>query len=450
MSERYAVDSTRTVFALASGSLPSAIALIRCSGPAAFAIGAQLVPDAAPALAKSERLFQYARFHGTHGVVDRGILLAFPAASAPTGEDTIELHCHGSVAVVRALEAALLAAGAFPALAGEFSYRAFLHGRMTGEELDALGDLYRLRRPEVLSALQRQPEALASEWTALREQLLRLQAVLDTAIDFSDEYAAVVTQSTQPLRIAKSHAALLVERYERVVDDRFTPQLVLAGRPNAGKSSLFNALLGTRRALVSAEAGTTRDFVAEEISFQGRTLRLVDTAGFHAATSQVEQEGIAAADRLLTEAAGWVLVVDGRTGLSTEDERLLARHGDVPYTLFWNKNDLGTSAPPAGHPVVVGSAKTGAGLEALLASLVPRLAPPPSAAGPVPSAHEVRQLRLVVTVLDRLEAELAQGVVPEVAAERSRAALVALTELQGPVSAEEVLDRVFASFCIGK
>ena len=370
------LDLQQPVFALSSGNLPSAIAIIRLSGPAIFDLIEPLLKISGSEKWTRRRGIWLADVFTVDGQkIDSALLLTFVNPNSYSGEDTIEFHCHGSVPIVEELQRQFVRLGARPAERGEFSYRALVNGKLTGSDLENLGDLYLAQTPADLRAIfSRRDGALQLQVEQLRDQLIRLQAILDTAVDFSDEYSSVVTMASQPLSQAIQGCSAIIQRYQSFRGGSAAPRLVLAGRPNAGKSSLFNALLGRYRAIVSETPGTTRDVIEEDIEIDSVRWKLVDTAGFRESREAIESEGVALGSQFLGVSSLWLLVIDGTLSLSSEEERLLHEFGHIPYLVVWNKVDLPSWRPADGglvpaQRVVEVSAKTGLHLDKLAESI---------------------------------------------------------------------------------
>jgi tRNA modification GTPase len=388
------------------------------------------------------------------GAIDSVLLLSFIAPHSFTGQDVVEIQCHGSTAVVGRLERLFVEQGFRPAERGEFTYRAYQLGKLSTQGVESLGDVFLAKDASDLDRIYRRKDAaVEAEIGRAREDLVRLQAILDTAVDFSDEYSHVVESARAPLAAALERCDTLAGRYEALRSGARVPRLVLAGRPNAGKSSLFNALLCRYRAIVHEAAGTTRDAIEEDIELAGRRWKLVDTAGVRdSAATDAEREGIELGSDFLESAQFWILVVDGTVGISEPERALLERFGDKPHSVVWNKKDL----PGFRHPEPLGSesplavsARTGDSVRELAAALKTRVAPVGDL-GPLPSSVQARRLREAAAELEALRSDLDAGVPPEVLGERNRGVLRKLESVVGDVGVEDVLDRVFSEFCIGK
>jgi tRNA modification GTPase len=456
-SVRRPLDTSETIFALITGPLPTAVGVVRVSGPQAFSIAKKIFKPHQGSDFRRERAMTLGALEDGEGKkIDEGLALSFVAPHSFSGDDTIEFQCHGSIPVIHRLERVLEGLGARPAERGEFSYRALIAGKLNPERIEELGDLYLAREPADLAAIYRRKEAgLQTQIQALRGNLVRLQAILDTAVDFSDEYARVTHQAEAPLTQVIQGCSSIIQRYESFRAGRATPRLVLAGRPNAGKSSLFNALLCRYRAIVHEEPGTTRDVIEEDIEWEGRRWKLVDTAGVREVGAGAELQGMELGDDYLSVSQFWILVVDGTVGIGAAELSLLDRHGKVPHLIVWNKQDLPHWHPPShgfssGRTVAL-SVTTEDNLSRLLEGLREELAKVTFREdGALPTAVQTARLRSVRDCLEELRRELAGEVPPEFLAERNRQVIQQLEEVIGEVDAEEVLDRIFHDFCIGK
>lgn len=430
------VDTTATAFALVSGRLPSAVAIYRLSGPRAFAYAESLTGKPLP----RDRGM---RTTALPGIDPRALVLTFVGPNSFTGEDVIELQIHGALAIARRLESALLELGARPAIRGEFTYRALLNGRTRPEDIDEVGDLFLAKHPFELDRIYaRRTGALEADLASLRARLVEAQAIFDTAVDFSEEYSAVVQQATLPIQAATRECSALTQRYKSFKQGVSVPRLVLAGAPNAGKSSLFNALLNRERTIVDATPGTTRDVIEEEIWIEGAPWRLVDTAGLRESADRIESRGIEFGRDFIDSASFVLWVVDSSRGIEGEIPL-----GTTPHAIFWNKTDLA----PAPEGALQGSVRDGESIAALWAFLrqaLPKLTS--TDPRPLPSASQASRLEAVEQRLRRMEGLVVESAPPEILGEENRASLRLLEDLLGEVSADDVLDRLFRDFCIGK
>jgi len=449
------LDLSSTLFAVASGPLPSAVAIVKISGPEAFPISKKIFDTrSAERVFKRERGMWVGTFHSTDGKrIDDGVLLSFVAPHSHTGEDSVELHCHGATAIVQRLQEELLKLGARPAERGEFSYRALHHGKLSATEIDTLGDLFHAKSAGDLSAIySRRSEGLELEISSIRNQLIRALAILDTAVDFTDEYSEVVPRSIEPIQVAIHGCSVITQRYLSLKDASSPPRIALVGRPNAGKSSLFNRVLGRYRAIVHAEPGTTRDAVEERIVLGGRPWTLTDTAGVRTEVEGPEAEGIEIGSQFLESSDFWILMVDGTQGIGPVETDLLERHGSRPHAVIWNKRDLPEwKSPPATLGALPFSSVLSEDLGEFIAFFESRLMGiSPTVEGPLPTAVACAKLEKVIVQLRQVVKGVEQETPPEYLSEEIRKVLRDLESVVGEVQVDDVLDRVFGEFCIGK
>lgn len=452
------LDVSQTIFALTSGTLPSAVAIEKISGQyfANREHFANRLFRSKNGPLERERGMVYGELIDLYGnKIDDALALVFPGPHSHTGEDVVEFHFHGSKAIHQKLEECLLALGARPAQRGEFSYRALLNGKTTPADLENLGDVYLSQQPADLERIYaRRDGALEKRISSLRGRLIQLQAILDTSVDFSEEYSSVVNHVEPVLSEVIHECSLTTQRFSAFRGGVSVPRLALIGRPNAGKSSLFNALLCRYRAIVHHEAGTTRDVIEEDVAIGGRKWKIVDTAGMHsAAQSEVEQEGIALGSEFLQASSGWLLVVDGSVGMTDAEVHLLRSFADKPHWIIWNKTDLPEWKRPSkidGHSYIELSAKDATGLDVLWNELEKGLGNLSVTEGPLPTAVQNARLLSVLTTLAEFEKSVRSGEPPEILAERNRKVIQQLEGVTGLVETEDVLDRIFSDFCIGK
>jgi tRNA modification GTPase len=436
------------IAALATPPGRAALALIRLSGEGAFAVAARVIANFRAEPARQATL---ARFRAEDGeVIDRGLYTVFPGPHSYTGEDLVELSCHGGLLVPGRILAALHAAGARPAAPGEFTRRAVLNGKLDLVQAEAVGDLIDATAPaQAHAALNQLEGGLSRRLAALRESLIEVQALLSYDIDFPEEDDGPVA----PARIAGQieSAAAQIRRLVATAPSaerlREGALMVFAGRPNAGKSSLFNALLGSERALVTEIPGTTRDAIEAHTDFLGWPVRLADTAGLWNAPEKIDRMGVEVSHRYLAAADLVLLCVEAGREVG-EDEDAIA--GARPTLLVRTKADL-TAEPGEGIAV---SALTGEGLGVLrraAAELV--FADRINLADLEPGLTRERHRTTLSRALGALGGavpHLGRGGDAVLAAHHVRQAADALEELLGFIDIEEVLDRVFGSFCVGK
>jgi tRNA modification GTPase len=436
-----------TIFARASGAGRSAVAVLRLSGPQAAAVLARLAGRLpVPRRASLRRL----RAPEDGQVIDEALVLWFPAPGSYTGEDAAELHLHGGPAVAAGVEAALLALGCRPAEAGEFTRRAFLHGRLDLTQAEAVADLIAAEtEAQRRQALRQASGALSGLYGGWTTRLTGILARQEAAIEFEmdDLPSDLPTQARGAAALLRDEIAAHLADHGRGQRLREGVSVAIIGAPNAGKSSLLNALVERDAAIVSPQPGTTRDIVECRLVLAGVPVLLADTAGLRVATDAVEQEGVRRAER---RAGSADIVLATFAGDIDPDAETLAVLAAAEHVLVvGTKADL---APPAARiedrEVLPTSARTGDGLPALRAALetmVRRLA----GVSEAPALTRARHRAALDQALARLD-EALEAALPELAAEGYRAALACLGRLTGRVEVEQVLDAVFRDFCIGK
>jgi tRNA modification GTPase len=438
---------TDPIAALATPPGRSALAVIRLTGDGAFAVAARVVGGFAPKPARTARL---ATFHDAAGEpIDRGLYTVFPRPHSYTGQDLVELSCHGGLLAPARVLAALHEAGARPAAPGEFTRRAVLNGKLDLVQAEAVGDLIDAVAPaQARAALRQLDGGLSRRLADLRAALVRVEGLLAYDIDFPGEDDGPVPAE----RIAAELEAV-AGRIERLLSTapagerlREGALLVLAGRPNVGKSSLFNSLLGMDRALVTEIPGTTRDAVEAHTEFLGWPVRLVDTAGLWDAPDPIDRLGIGVSRRYLASAD--LVLVCVESGRPPEpDETALAE--ERPALLVRTKADLGGDP---GDGIAV-SAVSALGLDRLRRAVAERVfADRIALADLEPALGRARQRTALARAREALAGALEQLRAGDavLVAHHVREAALALDELIGTVDVEEVLDQVFASFCVGK
>lgn len=447
-----------TIVAAATPAGESALAVVRVSGTGAATLAAICHGGAPP----PPRFAWHGEYCSTDEVLlDDAVFCFFAGPKSYTGEDLLEISCHGNPFIVSKIIKDLIRRGCRLAEPGEFTKRAFLHGRMDLTEAEAVMDLIRARSDQALAVAQRQLRgALRQRIDVLVSRLLDLCASVDAHVDFPEEdlpmedrrhwhdVAQALSAEIQALAATRREGDWLREGVK----------VVLLGAPNAGKSSLLNRLVGFERAIVSADPGTTRDFIEEKIFLDGWCIRLFDTAGVREASGDVEQAGVFHSLYRMREADILVLVVDATLPCPPLPEEVLARLVAGPALVVMNKSDLGTRGfpLPAGiaTPSVAVSALRGDGLDALRTALSGLVAH--STADPgreetvvVNARHELSLIE-AAQALSRAAGLLKSSPAIDLAALDIRAAIEALGDVVGRVDYEEVLDRLFASFCIGK
>jgi tRNA modification GTPase len=476
------------IAALATARAESALALIRLSGKNAVDLAAGI-------FSRPEKLRAAAGNTIVHGwivepsPVDEVMISVYRAPKSYTGEDSADICCHGGTAVTRAIMRALLGAGFRNALPGEFTFRAFMNGKLDLTRAEAVMELVSAKTdPGLGHAAGRLSGILETEIRTLRDKLVQILAAVELRLDYeegeddqeSSSPRNAVSEQSQAEEILLSLRTLAASwRRERIYQEGVLA--VIAGRPNAGKSSLFNYLLKEDRAIVTETPGATRDWIEARLSIEGSLVRLVDTAGLRNSDDPIEKQGIERSRKLLSEAELILYVIDGAEGIAEDDEEFLRENGGTaddtggtgrvrPLLLIWNKADLG-AAPAALRerlrdfvPFIELSSKTGAGIQDLTKAIVSALeAAEQPAAGisenirwgnqSAAAIGSARQKELIDAAAGALEEALSLSVRGEpldLIAPALREAVDSLGEITGEVSTEDILNAMFSRFCVGK
>ncbi len=457
MKRESASPPANTIAAISTPPGRGAIAVVRVSGPTAASVAAALgINKPRPRHSSVCPI----RHPGDGVLIDRALVTWFPGPASYTGEDLLEIGSHGGSLTPQLVLDAVLAAGARMAEPGEFTRRAFLNGKVDLLQAEATLDLIEARSVALQRAAVAQLErGLSRRIESLRQGLIELQALLAYSIDFPEEDDGPVPEERMEAAITSLQSgieALLrhAPEGELLRDGALT---VIAGRPNAGKSSLFNALLGQERAIVTELPGTTRDAIEALLSIEGYPFRLVDTAGYRERPERIESLGIEVAESYLSRAELILFCAEGGRPYTKTEEEFLARWSDretdaSPRVLrLRTKSDLAAAAAAAGEIAV--SVETGEGLAELREEMLEAVFQGLRTDEEVPLVTRRRQVR----ALERARGDVASfddarrgGLPPEVVVTHLQDAQLALEELIGIVDTEDVLDAVFSSFCIGK
>lgn len=440
-----------TICAIATPPGVGGIGIVRVSGPAVKSIAETMLGRLPRA-----RFASFSNFSGDDGeTLDSGLALYFPAPHSFTGEDVLELQGHGGPVILNLVLQRVLGLGARMARAGEFSERAFLNDRMDLVQAEAVADLIESGTEAAARAAQR---SLEGEFSAAIQQLqaalTELRVFVESAIDFPDEEIDFLAESdvTQRLQKIETQLAELLAnaRQGRLLRDGIV--VAISGKPNAGKSSLLNALAGSDVAIVTEVPGTTRDVLREQIHIEGVPLHLVDTAGIRETEDAIEAEGIRRARAALASADIVLNLVDVTDPASSPQAEL----EDSSHTLLvLNKIDL-LEAPPKLTPGVIAiSAKTGEGLDRLRHTILEKAGGVGKVPGSAEGAFTARQrhidaLKRVALHLQTGREQMETHQAGELLAEELRLAQRALAEITGEVTPDDLLGEIFASFCIGK
>ncbi len=448
------ISSADTIAALATPVGTAAIAVVRASGPAVGRLTEEIFGER-----PEPRVARHADYRGHDGeLIDDVLFTFFAGPNSYTGEDTLEISCHGNPFIAQKLVEDLLARGCRAAEPGEFTRRAFVNGRLDLSEAEAVMDLIHARSERALAAANQQLRgALGRRMEELIALVVNCLAQIEAYIDFPEEdlppenRAALVAQIDR-LREGVSRLRA-TGRYGEVL--RSGVRTVIIGEPNAGKSSLLNRLVGRDRALVSPEPGTTRDYLEEMVTVGPHVLRLVDTAGLNQSPGALERRGIEKTFEQAESADLFLWVVDASLPWPELPDRVRARLSAGNTLVVANKVDLvpGFTAPALPYPVIPVSALHGAGLPELEMAIVARadaFLPEHGAEVVAVNARHEDALRRAALAIDEARAGLAEGDQNELVSNALRGAMDCLGEISGRVDNERVLDVLFASFCIGK
>jgi tRNA modification GTPase len=450
---------TDTIVAIATALGRGAVGVIRVSGPNVPQIAQSMLGHLPP-----PRVAQVAHFLGSDGdSIDQGLALYFPAPASYTGEHVLELQGHGGVLVLDLLLKRLLELGCRMARPGEFSERAFLNGKIDIAQAEAIADLIDAGSAAAARAAVRSMQGqFSAQVNALQAQITELRTLVEAAIDFPDEELDFVPGSVLGDRIAKIFISfdLIFAAARQGALLREGLNVVIAGKPNAGKSSLLNRLAGDEIAIVTEQPGTTRDVLRQQVHLDGLPVNLIDTAGLRATADVVEAEGVRRAFAELCRADRVLYMLDAAASVSDSSASDLAAELNempqgVPVTLIFNKIDLSgvqASVDESGDPPrVFLSAKTGAGLDLLRAHLKGRAGYRSEESGALAARRRhIDALNRARAGVEQAAQTLTTSRAFELFAEDLRRAQLALGEITGEFSSDDLLGEIFSSFCIGK
>lgn len=455
-----------TIAAVATPPGPGGIAIVRTSGPDAERIAAGIFVSSGGT--ESQTFVSHRLHHGhvrdprTGSIFDEVLLAFMRAPRSYTGEDTVEIQCHGSPFIVRTVLHLILARGARHAEAGEFTKRAFLNGRLDLAQAEGVLELVQANSAKAAGiALGQLGGGLSNLIAVLREDLVQVLVQIEAAIDFPEEDIELVHQGELSGRVRSliGNIESLIASYQWGKLIREGVRICILGRPNVGKSSLLNALLGEERAIVTAIPGTTRDFIEETVNLDGLPATLWDTAGVRVGADGIERLGIDRTWAKVEDSDGILIVVDGSLPVTTEDQYIMDSVQAKKGIVVINKADLpqsfsssAVSGTLAEWPRISVSALQHQGLAALKEELrqcfINSTAEEPEVI--VTNSRHKAALERAKHSLDEVLSTLTEGMPPEMVAVDLQGARESLETIIGTVTNDEVLDRIFSQFCIGK
>lgn len=456
---------TDTIAAIATARGEAALAIVRVSGPAAVSVVDACFP-AVPLVDKPSHTVYVGPFRapGSPNTIDRVVVTLFLAPRSATGEDVVEVSCHGGDFAPRMILDALLQAGARMAEPGEFTRRSFLNGKMDLAQAEAVADLIHASSTMAHRVSVQQMQGRYSEHLSrLREELLNTCALVELELDFSEEDVEFADRSQLQALLDRADAVLsdLLSSFALGNLIRDGVRVVIGGRPNAGKSTLLNALLGVDRAIVSPQAGTTRDAIEAEAEIEGMRYRFVDTAGLRATTDAIEAEGVRRAERLIEEADVVLYVYDLQVGLQPDEEHFLSTTASaLPVLRIANKDDLVSKhgeGPASAADTLSLSARDAIQDASLLKPVLDWLQ---HAIGPglrdieaspvIVNQRHRHHLSRAREAVHAAQAGLQADLAGDTLSLDLRSALQELGHITGEITTEDILGQIFSRFCIGK
>ncbi len=447
-----------TIVALSTPPGRSGIGVIRLSGPQSLEIARRLVHDAQFTPEANHTQLKSIRDLESDEILDRALITYFKAPHSFTGEDVIELSCHGSPVLLRQLIDNILTLDARLAEPGEFTLRALAHGRLNLSQAEAVRDLIDAQTSAAVRQAARQMNGeLSTFLQPIKEALLEIIVPLESSLEFVEDDLpdVAVDRISQKLSdlINRLEKLAVTFRAGRLLRDGL--KVMLVGRPNVGKSSLFNSLLVADRAIVTSVPGTTRDTLSEVINLHGIPVLLTDTAGVRSSDDEIEALGVERTRRAIADADLVVVVLDNSQPLVAEDEEVLAEVADCLSLVVFNKSDLAAVEHSINRQLLDGlavSAKTGAGLEALRAAIIEPFAKRDSQDTGllITDARHYDLLKRAQSALLAADSSLAKRLSEELILVGLYDALRYLGEITGETTPDDVLSQIFATFCIGK
>jgi tRNA modification GTPase len=454
-----------TIAAIATPEGKGGIGIIRVSGPQAEEICHALFrPKKGTAPLETHRLY-----HGeivspeTGSVLDEVLAVLMKSPHSYTGEDTLEIHCHGGPLILRNVLGAVIEAGARPAKPGEFTKRAFLNNHLDLSQAEAVMELIEAQTARGLElALSHLRGDLSAKTRSLRELLIEILAHLETSIDFGEDDAEHLNKEELTEKIGQVIRDIqdILSTYGEGKIHREGVTAVITGKPNVGKSSLLNRLLGEKRAIVTTTPGTTRDFIEETVSIQGLPVKFVDTAGIRESKEEIESAGIALVWEKAAAADVVIILLDGSEALTKEDREIIDRNRGRTIALVVNKSDLPqkitteslSETIPGTEPLLI-SAKYGEGIPEMKEKIHSLVVHEREGESPDIIVTDIRHKRALERALANCLAAgeaISGGVSPEIPSLEIRESLDHLGDILGETTNEDVLETIFSRFCIGK
>lgn len=453
MNHRHYIQG-ETIAAVATPPGEGGVAIVRISGNEAVTVAAKIYSG--PLLSYQSHTLHFGKIIDQSGnLVDEVLIVVMKAPHSYTGEETVEIHCHGGSLITKQVLQTALAAGARAALPGEFTFKAYMNGKLDLAQAEAVQSLIAAKNDLALQAAENQLQgALSKSIVQFQKELTDIAAILEAWVDFPEEGLefASFEEVIALLRTTQERMRALGETFEegKMLHEGMT--LCLSGAPNVGKSSLMNALLGQERAIVTAIAGTTRDLLDADLRMGGLHFKLMDTAGIRDTQEVIEQEGIRRSRDAIKGADLILIVLDATRGLQTDDQKIIDSAPPSKTIVIWNKIDL-PSARPIPEGAIAVSAKEGSGLkelkEAIQAKLWKRGAPSKEEVV-ITSLRHKEALEKATGFVQHIIVGLQNGTSPEFLSSDMRAALAELGTIIGQDISEEILSAIFSKFCVGK
>jgi tRNA modification GTPase len=445
-----------TIAAIATPAGTGAIAIVRISGPDAISIAAKIFSG--PVASYPSHTIHTGHIAAADGsIIDQVLLLVFRAPRSYTGEESIEIHCHGGSLITQKILDRILEAGARPAMPGEFSFQAFINGKIDLAQAEAVQQLISSQSELARHfAAQQLDGALSSRISHFQQELTRIAAILEAWVDFPEEgleFATIEDIIAQLNQIREQMIALVSTFHDgRTIHEGAS--LCLVGSPNVGKSSLLNALLGKNRAIVTDIPGTTRDSLEEDYRLGSMHFRLIDTAGICCTPDPIEQEGVRRSFAAMEGADLILLVLDASRPLSSQDRQLIDSLREKQAIVIWNKVDIAMpSETIQREPTVFLSAKEGQGIDSLkqaIDRMIWKNGPPSKGELVLSSTRHHQALTEAIAACEEVINGLEEGRSPELVSFDMLSCLVQLGSITGTNVSEDILSSIFSQFCVGK